>query len=830
MTPENLVDWDWVQAHMSDSRPRMISTSLYQRLAKAPDEEIVSAGDRALTVGEFAQRVASVAAFLRRDDDDSPVVLLVDRSIDSAVGMHGVSWSGRCVVPLSADDPSSRLVSIIERIGRCMVADASSHDISDLGGQDVHDLTSVSTNWIDPVSVPVDRLSSIIFTSGSTGRPKGIVYRGWQTDVEWSMVQRDKGRGAVFGPLNWLGGLRSLNRGVAAGSARLVETLHRSPNEILGELSAHEVTHVSATPSLVTMVAGSPANMIRVPSLREVLLSGESATWEAVSAVRRIGEGSVNIRATYGASESILRITNRVVSPSEDVRHGPLDLGQIEGDYVHLETREEFEDNYYEVVVRRWVAAGYFDDADLQLSRFGRADNGDPEWRSGDVVRVDANGLLWHAGRSDDLVKIRGKLVSPSEATSVLSKVDGVRRAVVLTKALESGKTHLIGHVEAGEDIDPDAVRRELAEKLPTHLIPAVLVRHDQLPLADGGKVDRHRLLSEPLVQWRCEDPVEPRNDLERFVLIEAVRMLGLADLGVDDDLWTFGLDSLGAIELSETLSRTMSSNLTVNDFIGASTIAAIAQRISENRPSKVSNVVTLVESDDEPSVFIMTGAGSPALRYRELAQGVGKDTGVVGFEQWGLLQRKRPDRSIVTAARRNIGHIVDVTGEGPLVLIGHSWGGLVAHEMAVRLEELGRDVVLVLLDSGRPDAKSRRQWLPPELRGSRRSGVIRWRAYSQLRPYLSWLARDDRFTRFFWRGVRLARRHRPRIFTGPMLVVEAERSAVGEGWLDHPQVKVVTTEGDHLSMCHPPYVQGVVDEVTAFVTSCREDVSIDRG
>jgi hypothetical protein len=55
------------------------------------------------------------------------------------------------------------------------------------------------------------------------------------------------------------------------------------------------------------------------------------------------------------------------------------------------------------------------------------------------------------------------------------------------------------------------------------------------------------------------------------------------------------------------------------------------------------------------------------------------------------------------------------------------------------------------------------------------------------------------------------------------MLVVEAERSAVGEGWLDHPQVKVVTTQGDHLSMCHPPYVQGVVDEVTAFVTSCRE-------
>jgi len=821
---------------MSDSRPRMISTSLRRRLDSDPDHLLVSAGDRSFTVAEFAQRVASVAAFLRRDDDDSPVVLLVDRSIDSAASLHGGFWSGRCVVPLGVDEPTSRLEAIIARLGPCTVVNGSKLDISEVGGQKVHDLKMVPATWIDPVSVPVRRLSSIIFTSGSTGRPKGITYQGWQSDAEWSMVQRDKGRWAVFGPLNWLGGLRSLNRGIVAGSARLIETLNRSPREILGEMSAHEMSHMSATPSLLTMISGSPADRVRVPTLREVLLNGESASWETVSSVRRIAEGPVNIRATYGASESILRIMNRIVSPSEDVRHGPLDLGEIEGDHVHLVRQDEFEDGYFGVVVRRWVAAGYVDDVDLQTSRFGRSDDGDPEWRSGDVVRIDVNGLLWHTGRSDDLVKIAGKLVSPSEATAVLSKIHGVRQAVVLTKALESGKTHLIGHVEAGEDIDPDAVRRRLVDELPAHLIPAVLVRHDQLPMAGGGKVDRHRLLSEPLVQWRRDDPVEPRNDLERFVLIEAVRMLGLPDLGVDDDLWTFGLDSLGAIDLSETLSRTMSSNLTVNDFIGASTIATIAQRVSENRPSKVSNVVTLVEADDEPSVFIMTGAGSPALRYRELAHGVGNGTGVVGLEQWGLLQRTRPNRSVVAAAKRNVQHVIDVAGNGRLVLIGHSWGGLVAHEMAVRLEELGRDVVLVLLDSGRPRGRAIDRHLPSVLQArdqnwlQQRRTAVRWRVYWILRPRLSWLMRDDRFERFFWRGIRTARRHRVGVFSGPMLVVQAETSTVGEDWLDQPGIRIETTRGSHLSMCHAPHVQGLVDIVNTFVTSCREDVSTDRG
>jgi thioesterase domain-containing protein len=156
-----------------------------------------------------------------------------------------------------------------------------------------------------------------------------------------------------------------------------------------------------------------------------------------------------------------------------------------------------------------------------------------------------------------------------------------------------------------------------------------------------------------------------------------------------------------------------MASDLTVNDFIGASTVAAISKRIAESRPSKASNVVTLVESESKPTVFIMTGAGSPALRYRELAHGVGKNSGVVGFKQWGLLQRKRPDRSIVAAAKRNVRHIIDVAGEGPLVLIGHSWGGLVAQDMAVRFEELGREVLLILLDSGRPQGRVIDHYLP---------------------------------------------------------------------------------------------------------------------
>lgn len=188
MGPEHLLDWDWVQSHMSDFRPRMISTSLRQRLDSDPDHVLVSAGDRSFTVAEFAHRVAAVAAFLCRNGEDTPVVLLADRSIDAAASLHGGFWSGRCVVPLGVDEPTSRLEAIIARLGPCTVANGSELDISEVGGHRVHDLTEVPPGWIDPVSVPVDHPSLIIFTSGSTGRPKGIVRQGWQSDAGWATL------------------------------------------------------------------------------------------------------------------------------------------------------------------------------------------------------------------------------------------------------------------------------------------------------------------------------------------------------------------------------------------------------------------------------------------------------------------------------------------------------------------------------------------------------------------------------------------------------------------------------------------------------------------
>jgi len=828
---QDLLDWDWVQANRSTTWARLPAQALARRARSNPNDPVLGDGRESLTAAELAQRVAGVAAQLLESETDRPVVVLVDWSLSSAIAILGVQWSGRCVIPLNSSEPRAWLAGVLDRIGECTVADATGMNGHLFDDRTVLDISRPNSTWVDPVAVRGDTPSLVIFTSGSTGVPKGVIRLGWQDDVASIRIRQDfidEHRSAVLAPLNWIGGLNVLRSKLGSGYLCVVDPRSMSASALIELMRREHIEVVHLTPSLAESLNHSLSGAPGIDSVSRIRLIGEAVTWSSVRAARALGGPRTVVCATYAASESLGTIARTEIDPDTPLGVGRVPIGQSTGDHIRLEPLTEEQPGVSELTVHRWVSHGYWGDPESTQRIFARTADGDPMFHSGDLVDVDAHGMLWFVGRKDDVIKISGKLVNPSETTAALLACQGVRRVLVLSRTLSSGRKQLIAHVEASADVDPDAVRRQLASELPAHLIPAVLVRHDQLPLANGGKIDRQRLSSEPLVQWRTRPRVEPRSDVERFVLIEASRQLGLPDLGVDDDLWSFGLDSLGAIELSETLARALSSGLTVNDFIGASTVAAVAKRISETRPTKASNVVTLVESDGEPTMFIMTGAGSPALRYRELAQGVADGKVVIGFQQWGLLQRTRPDRSITAAARRNVRDIVDIAGDGPLVLIGHSWGGLVAHDMAVRLAELGREVVLVVLDSGRPRGARHSRNLPLVLQArdqtwlQRNRTVVRWRAYSILRPRLSWLMRDDRFQRFFWRGIRTAQRHRARVFNGPMLVVQAEKSTVGEDWLDQSDVRVVTSRGDHLSMCHSPHVHGLVDIVNTFVMSYR--------
>jgi thioesterase domain-containing protein len=660
-----------------------------------------------------------------------------------------------------------------------------------------------------------------------------VLRRGWQCDVTLArFVERESAgpRRAVFGPLQWLGGYSSLRNATAIGSAHFIDVTCSTPPEILSVFAAQRIQTIVASGSVIKLLAGAARVHGRIPAPLTVSCVGERLTPAVIAAAREIGTGPVTVRSIYGASE-VLAGYMYILEAHEEIPTGAICLGNPITDAAEFVPVEHFGaeegGGLHELVVRRWVSQGYLGDSDLNESRFGVNPEGDPLWRSGDLMRRGDDGLWYHAGRIDDMIKIAGKSVEPAEAERAISRYPGVLNAVVLPRHLEGERPQLTAHVQVSGSVTSDALRAHLTEELPAHLIPAVISRHDILPVNKQGKVDRQLLTTSVPVPWRSRPLVEPRTATEQLVVAEASRYLEIDQISVDDDLWQLGLDSLGAIEFTEILVQRCDGGISPNDFLGASTPAAVAAVIDGALATSRGKPFEFFPDPTTAPIFTVCGAGSTALTLRHLATALSRTPEgrqpVVVFEQFGRFEGWGRDRTVGAAAQRNLEYLQARQPEGPYILVGHSWGGLVAHEMSVRLSAAGHRVRLVVLDTAIP-ANDRQPWWSPLRRGAMTTWPRQmakrgyWALVRVLPPLERVIPLGSRSDHFFHRGLAAGHRHRPSVFGGPMLVVEAGGSNCGSTWLAEPQREVVECAGDHNSLLQPPHVGSVAGAITAFI------------
>lgn len=829
-TDLDLAEWKWLQSHRGNSWPRLVSRKLAERSRLRPDEDILSVGERTLTVEEFASRVSSLACLLANEETDGPVAVLVGRNIDSAVSVMAVQWAGRCVVPINGADPRQRIDDVLRRLGECAVIDAA-HNGSIINRRGMlKSLTNIPTEWVDPIAVPADQIALIIFTSGSTGHPKGVVRRGWQEDAAYASYLKSNHRPCrrvAFGPLQWLGGFSTFRNTMHGGCIRLIDPQEMNIEEVLDDLRSYRVEQFSSPPSMIHALANAAGESSRLEHVERIASIGESISARAIFDARRLSLAPVTVLASYGASEILGTAVAYGIGPDEPVPDGPIPMGRPVDGMARLVAVEGTDDPLFELVVHRWVSDGYWNDFELEQRRFGVDEDSNPFWKSGDLIRVDSNGTWFHAGRIDDMVKISGKLVEPSEATRILAQTAGVQQAVVLPRRVAEGRQQLVAHVEVAPGTRAESLREDLSRHLPAHLIPAVIVRHDQIPVTDRGKVDRQHLQQMVVTPWRSTTVIAPRSHAEEMVVFEACEFLAVQEISVDDNLWQLGLDSLGAIEFSEILSQRSGGTVSPNDFFGASTPAELAAIIEKGTSDPQGVAFTFHPDGDRPAIYAVTGAGGIALSFRHLAHQLGKVQPLVAFEQFGRFAGRQRDRTVAAASRRNIEELLCLGFPGPYVIVGHSWGGLVAHDMAVQLRNQGHDVALIILDTSAPSGRGRRR-RPPALQRRIQSWpmhlakLLYWRlavAKGDLKDVFHLSDRSDRFYRY---GLKASRKHTPTCVGGPMLIIQADGSNCSATWAFEPNRRVAQVEGGHNTLLQPPYIARVATEVADFVAEIR--------
>ena len=349
------------------------------------------------------------------------------------------------------------------------------------------------------------------------------------------------------------------------------------------------------------------------------------------------------------------------------------------------------------------VGRGYLHRLGLTAERFVADPYGPPGsrmYRTGDLGRLNYAFELEYAGRTDDQVKIRGMRVEPGEAEAALAEHPAVARAAVAVRPDRQGDLALFGYVvPAQPGTDVTGIREDLRRSLPKHLVPAVVAAVEDLPLTPNGKVDRDAL---PTPQVAATAGRGPRTPEEEILCGLFAEVLGLGQIGVEDNFFDLGGHSLLANKLIARIAEVMGTEIPIRTFFAGPTVAQLAEQLGSDGADRAFDVLLPLRTGGTlPPLFCVHPGAAICWAYSDLLLHLSPDFPVYGLQSRALSHPDELPESLIQVADDCIEEMRQVQKTGPYYLLGQSFGGVVAQAMAVRLEAAGEQVgLIVALDS----------------------------------------------------------------------------------------------------------------------------------
>jgi thioesterase domain-containing protein/acyl carrier protein len=329
-------------------------------------------------------------------------------------------------------------------------------------------------------------------------------------------------------------------------------------------------------------------------------------------------------------------------------------------------------------------------------------------YRTLDLGRRLDDGSLEFLGRRDAQVKVRGVRIETSEVEDALLLVPGVAEAAVDARDDGRGGKRLVAWLVAdgGDRPTPAALREHLRERLPEAMVPSAFAWTGALPRTAGGKVDR-RALPDPADEPAAAEPVAPRTELEAKLAEIWADVLGLERVGVEDDFFDLGGQSLVATRLAARIRAELGRELPLALLLRASTVARLAASLAAGREEVRPPLIALHPHGIARPLFLGPPGGGHVVCYRKLAGLLAPRIPVFGLQARGIDDGQAPMQTVRDIAGFFVDAVRAAQPEGPYHLGGWSFGGMVAFEMARQLSAAGAEVGLVaMLDTSIPKAR----------------------------------------------------------------------------------------------------------------------------
>ncbi|MGB3169260.1 MAG: amino acid adenylation domain-containing protein, partial [Rhodococcus sp. (in: high G+C Gram-positive bacteria)] len=544
---------------------------------------------------------------------DARVGLSISRSIELLVAMYAVLEAGGAYVPIDPEHPADRIAYVLDLAQPLLVLTTSMENTAVPSGirtllvdtEDVSHLSSAPMTGDERAQLRPENTAYVIFTSGSTGRPKGVAvsHEAIVANLDWRQRDYPLTAGDVVlqkTPFTFDVSVWEFFWPLQSG-ARLVIAApdgHRDPAYIAEIMAAHSVTTAHFVPSMLSVFLGQFGTADEVPSmssLRQVFASGEALPASTTTRFHALFDAELH--NLYGPTEAAVDVTYHRTDGSDTVSV-PIGVAvprtglHVLDEGLHRTPPGVAGELYLSGIQ---LARGYIARPDLTADRFVADVVGAPGermYRTGDLVRWNSAGALEYLGRTDFQVKLRGLRIELGEIEAALLAQETVQQAVVLVLSDESGTgvdDRLVAYVVTTTgDADSDVLAAGIRDRLPDYMVPAVFVPLDEFPLNASGKLDR-KALPKPAAADLAAEYRAPETDVERGVVAVFEDILGADRIGVDDDFFVLGGNSLSATRAIARVNADLKVKVEVRGFFDASTAAGLAGLVEEARSSGAS-------------------------------------------------------------------------------------------------------------------------------------------------------------------------------------------------------------------------------------------------
>ncbi|SFS44387.1 non-ribosomal peptide synthetase [Marininema halotolerans] len=554
---------------------QLVHQLLEEQASKYPDSEALVSEQGSLTYEELNARANQLARNLRERivDTEGRVGLLLHRSQELVVAIFAVLKAGGTYVPIDPEFPQDRIRFLLKDSGATILLTQNGlHEEVDFAGarMDVTDegyYQGDSSN-LSPIT-NTEHLAYILYTSGSTGQPKGVMVEHQSILNFIYAMQQDYPMTAadtflLKTPYTFDVSVPELFGWTVVGGrlAILNEGEHRHPKAILRAISQYQVGLLNFVPSMFgAFLHAIGGDSEALCPLHYLLLSGEAVTKDLVEGFHRLNT-TVQLDNLYGPTEATVFTTRYPLNRVENSARVPIGQPIANVEVYILDEQEKpvpigVVGELY--IAGAGLARGYLNNDELTAKKFRPHPfiEGERMYHTGDLARWLPDGNVEFLGRIDHQVKVNGFRIELGEIENRLYQIEGIIEAVVVDRTDTLGNKQLVAFYVSDRIMDPSALKAHVSRFLPSFMVPAFYHPLTEMVRTSSGKIDRNSLLTIPVEAEQADVAVtQPRTDLERNLIRFWKQLFKREAIGIDDDFFELGGNSLAAVELDLALEE----------------------------------------------------------------------------------------------------------------------------------------------------------------------------------------------------------------------------------------------------------------------------------